>query len=99
MGSTFIFTVRVKVGHGRARPRAPDEAAQLLPGKTALIVDDNETNRRILETMLGHWGLRTSRRIPAPRRWPRSIAATNAGQADRAASSPTCTCRRWTASS
>jgi CheY-like chemotaxis protein len=30
-----------------------------MAGKLALIVDDNETNLRILSTMLGHWGLRT----------------------------------------
>jgi signal transduction histidine kinase/CheY-like chemotaxis protein len=57
-GSTFAFTARVKVGTARSTA-SPAEAAQMLEGKTALIVDDNETNRRILETMLGHWGLRT----------------------------------------
>jgi signal transduction histidine kinase/CheY-like chemotaxis protein len=57
-GSTFLFNTRVKVGTTRPSASA-DEAAHLLAGKTALIVDDNETNRRILETMLGHWGLRT----------------------------------------
>ena len=57
-GSTFIFTTDVKVGTARAAATV-DEATRLLEGKTALIVDDNETNRRILETMLSHWGLRT----------------------------------------
>jgi signal transduction histidine kinase/DNA-binding response OmpR family regulator len=57
-GSTFIFTTRVKLGTARSTATA-DDAARLLSGKTALVVDDNETNRRILETMLGHWGLRT----------------------------------------
>ena len=57
-GSTFSFTTRVKLGAARSRATA-DDAARLFQDKTALIVDDNETNRRILQTMLGHWGLRT----------------------------------------
>jgi CheY-like chemotaxis protein len=57
-GSTFTFTTRVGIDTARSAASAV-EAAQLLDGKTALIVDDNDTNRRILETMLGHWGLRT----------------------------------------
>jgi PAS domain S-box-containing protein len=57
-GSTFIFTTRVKLGTARSTASA-DEASRLLAGKTTLIVDDNETNRRILQTMLGHWGLKT----------------------------------------
>jgi signal transduction histidine kinase/DNA-binding response OmpR family regulator len=57
-GSTFVFTARVKVGTARPHVGA-DDAARLLGGKTALVVDDNETNRRILEAMLGNWGLRT----------------------------------------
>src|SRR5262249_28531870 len=57
-GSTFIFTTRVKLGTARSSVDA-DQASKLLHAKTALIVDDNETNRRILQTMLGHWGLRT----------------------------------------
>ena len=57
-GSTFTFTTRVKIGTARSPVRA-DDAAHLLGDKTALIVDDNDTNRRILETMLRHWGLRT----------------------------------------
>ena len=55
-GSTFSFTTRFKLGTARSTA-SPDEAAHLLAGKTVMIVDDNETNRRILETMLDHWGL------------------------------------------
>jgi CheY-like chemotaxis protein len=55
-GSRFTFTVRARIG--TARPSATAEgAAALLEGKTALVVDDNDTNRRILQTMLGQWGL------------------------------------------
>ena len=58
-GSTFIFTSRFKVGVARETSSAED-AARVFTGKTALIVDDNETNRRILAGMLGHWGLRSA---------------------------------------
>jgi PAS domain S-box-containing protein len=56
-GSRFSFTTRVKLGTPRSSATA-DDAARLFQGKTALIVDDNETNRKILLAMLGHWGLR-----------------------------------------
>jgi PAS domain S-box-containing protein len=55
-GSTFSFTVRMGVGASRASATHED-ASRALQGKSALIVDDNETNRRILRTMIGHWGL------------------------------------------
>jgi PAS domain S-box-containing protein len=58
VGSTFTFNVLLKVGTPRASATSED-AARMLEGKTALIVDDNQTNRRIVEAMLGHWGLRT----------------------------------------
>ncbi len=57
VGSTFICNVRFKAGTPRS-PATAQDAARVFEGKTALIVDDNETNRRILTTMLGAWGLR-----------------------------------------
>jgi signal transduction histidine kinase/CheY-like chemotaxis protein/CHASE3 domain sensor protein len=56
-GSTFSFTVNMKIGTARPSASAQD-AARLFENKIALIVDDNQTNLRILSTMLGHWGLR-----------------------------------------
>jgi two-component system sensor histidine kinase/response regulator len=56
VGSTFIFTTEFKRGAPRPSPVAED-AAQVFAGKTALVVDDNETNRRIVTAMLGNWGL------------------------------------------
>jgi signal transduction histidine kinase/CheY-like chemotaxis protein len=78
-GSTFSFTARVKVGTARSTA-SPAEAAQLLEGKIALIVDDNETNRRILETMLGHWGLRTLSADSAAKALALLDRSSNAGQ-------------------
>jgi signal transduction histidine kinase len=55
-GSAFHFTA----GFGLAkasRPPLPLEEAQLL-GMRALVVDDNLTNRRILERLLAGWGMK-----------------------------------------
>ncbi len=55
-GSTFHFTILAK--------RAPDgaamtekQAAKVLQGKRVLIVDDNATNRQILERVTASWGM------------------------------------------
>jgi CheY-like chemotaxis protein len=57
-GSTFSFTARLGRGSGgttRSRDRQP---ALVLAGRRALIVDDNETNRLILEQQLSAWRMR-----------------------------------------
>ena len=54
-GSTFHFTAEFGVVEESAKvPEAPSETLLGLP---VLIVDDNETNRRILEEMLRNWDL------------------------------------------
>ena len=50
-GSTFSFTVRVGITPAHERV-VPIIAAPQLRGLHALVVDDNETNRRILEELL-----------------------------------------------
>jgi PAS domain S-box-containing protein len=57
-GSTFFFTVKMKAtveGAAETRPAGP----AALKSKSALIVEDTATNRRILETQLKAWGLAT----------------------------------------
>ncbi len=54
-GSTFSFTARLGVPVGPPLP--PPNALSTLRGLRALIVDDNPTNRLVLHTMLGAWGL------------------------------------------
>ena len=56
-GSTFHFTVRLRVGHGSVarRIRIPPPK---LDGMPVLVVDDNATNRQILEEVLSRWGMR-----------------------------------------
>jgi PAS domain S-box-containing protein len=78
-GSAFIFSTRMRIGTARSTASAGD-AAQLLAGKTCLVVDDNETNRRILETMLSHWGLRTILADSGPKALAALDRSINAGQ-------------------
>jgi two-component system, sensor histidine kinase and response regulator len=56
-GSTFQFTVCFGLGQGPALRRAERSLVDLddLP---VLVVDDNATNRRILQELLGNWRMR-----------------------------------------
>ena len=56
-GSTFHFTARLARSRG-ASPSAVSLSTHQLRGLTALVVDDNATNRRILEETLRGWGMR-----------------------------------------
>jgi two-component system, sensor histidine kinase and response regulator len=56
-GSTFHFTVKLQVGHDPKR-KPPLPFPEVLRGVSVLVVDDNATNRRILERMLKCWGMR-----------------------------------------
>jgi two-component system, sensor histidine kinase and response regulator len=57
-GSTFHFTVRL--GVAPARPEAPPGDNGFLEGLPVLVVDDNDTNRSILDKMLSNRGIRTT---------------------------------------
>jgi PAS domain S-box-containing protein len=58
-GSTFHFTARFAPARGPvARPATADPAR--IRGLSVLIVDDNATNRLILQEMLTNWGMRPS---------------------------------------
>jgi two-component system sensor histidine kinase/response regulator len=54
-GSTFHFTARFAAG-AITQPAAPALKAEL-QGLSVLVVDDNETNRRILSEMTRAWGM------------------------------------------
>jgi signal transduction histidine kinase/DNA-binding response OmpR family regulator len=56
VGSTFFFTVTMKAAAERSIDYPPQSPALLAPF-TALIVDDNAVNRRILERQLKIWGM------------------------------------------
>ena len=55
-GSTFHFTASFGISKAAGSPM-PVEKAQL-KGMRALVVDDNLTNRRILERLLAGWGMK-----------------------------------------
>jgi signal transduction histidine kinase/DNA-binding response OmpR family regulator len=56
-GSTFSFTIRFPVRHASETvgQTGPDVTVRNLP---VLVVDDNATNRRILQAMLSRWQMR-----------------------------------------
>jgi len=55
-GSTFHFTARFGIQQGA--PRKAPSAPRSVEGLRVLVVDDNYTNRRILEEMLASWRIR-----------------------------------------
>ncbi|HMS00569.1 MAG TPA: GAF domain-containing protein [Anaerolineales bacterium] len=57
-GSTFAFTIRGEVAEiPKDAEREYNGAQPELQGKRALIVDDNETNRKILHAQTSKWGM------------------------------------------
>ena len=62
-GSTFWFTVRCHVQSGAAAPLYAD--LESLRGLRVLIVDDNATNRAILERTVAGWGMRPTTAVNA----------------------------------
>jgi CheY-like chemotaxis protein len=57
-GSEFRFTIRSTSAEGAVPPRRELRGTQpTLAGKRVLVVDDNETNRRILAAYLDAWGM------------------------------------------
>jgi CheY-like chemotaxis protein len=56
-GSTFRLTVSLDAAADLAPVSVDGDLTVSIAGRRALIVDDNETNRRILVTLLERWGL------------------------------------------
>jgi signal transduction histidine kinase/DNA-binding response OmpR family regulator len=58
-GSSFHFTVRLGLPNGPVAHHIP-ESFENLAGLRVLVVDDNATNRRILEEILTNWQMKPS---------------------------------------
>jgi len=59
-GSQFHFTARLGATATAENKVGTVAPAEILRGVKVLVVDDNRTNRRILEGMLGRWEMRTT---------------------------------------
>ena len=57
-GTTFHFTTQMKAVPSRGRVRFRGEQPALV-GRRLLVVDDNDTNRRILTLQAESWGMQT----------------------------------------
>jgi PAS domain S-box-containing protein len=78
-GSTFHFTARFGLQQHAAGSPAPAPPIDL-EGLPVLVVDDNATNRRILEEMLRNWHLRPTAVGSAPAALTLLERARNAGE-------------------
>ncbi|HXM61613.1 MAG TPA: response regulator, partial [Terriglobales bacterium] len=57
-GSRFHFTARLGLGSAKAIQLASPTPPEILRGVRVLVVDDNRTNRRILQGMLMRWEMK-----------------------------------------
>jgi signal transduction histidine kinase/CheY-like chemotaxis protein len=82
-GSRFHFTVRLEVIDPKDVEVGEPAPAQLLRGVKVLVVDDNRTNRRILEGMLKRWEMNCASAEGGEEALRDLVAAHQQGQAYR----------------
>ena len=58
VGSEFVFRIPVRIGDTQADMAMLDEPG--MPSLNVLVVDDNDTNRTVIENMLTAWGMHVS---------------------------------------
>ncbi len=78
-GSIFHFTIQMKVADEAGLPLRPHASGEISSGTRVLVVDDNQTNRRILDGMLTRWGMRPTLAEAGPRGLAELSAAHDAG--------------------
>lgn len=60
-GSTFYFTIQAEEENRSTEgERIPEQGPTPLENRRALIVDDNETNRKLLRQLTSQWGIETT---------------------------------------
>jgi PAS domain S-box-containing protein len=79
VGSTFRFSVPAEVAPGERRVFLRREQPEL-EGRRALVVDDNEVNREVLERTLGRWGVDTRCAASGPEAIAEAARAQAAGE-------------------
>jgi PAS domain S-box-containing protein len=78
-GSAFHFTAQLGVQETPAARSAPVEAASI-QGMPVLVVDDNATNRRILEEILEHWQMKPTSAESGPQALEILLQAARSGE-------------------
>jgi PAS domain S-box-containing protein len=78
-GSTFHFTARLGIQKEPTDHAVPVEVASI-QGMPVLVVDDNATNRRILEEMLSHWQMRATSVDSGPAALDVLVQAAHSGE-------------------
>jgi signal transduction histidine kinase/CheY-like chemotaxis protein/sensor domain CHASE-containing protein len=58
-GSDFRFTIKTQYTTALNEAESEDNSLKILPGKSVLIVDDNPTNRKILQIQCEFWGMKS----------------------------------------
>jgi two-component system, sensor histidine kinase and response regulator len=81
VGSKFSFTVRMGEAKNRPVEVEPNPSTAGLAGLRVLVVDDNRTNRRILDGLLKHWGMKPTCVSDADLAMGELIAARDIGSA------------------
>ncbi|NUQ50831.1 MAG: response regulator, partial [Phycisphaerae bacterium] len=80
-GTTFSFELTLAEAPAETAPSvAPPTGRAVLTGRRVLIVDDNATNRRVLELTLESWGCRVESSAGAAEARERLTAATAGGE-------------------
>jgi two-component system sensor histidine kinase/response regulator len=59
-GTSFHFTVSLGIAEAQSHDLGALELPELLRGVRTLVVDDNKTNRRILQSILNRWEMRAT---------------------------------------
>lgn len=59
-GATFYFTINTEVGDVPPSKPGLSKSIPDIKGKKVLVVDDNTTNRRVIELQCANWGLATN---------------------------------------